>query len=66
MLVGARQLREGQRLAGGRVDQGDGATCHLLVVTKAEDKLVKDEAREQQAHANGEASIRAYLDKVVK
>ena len=36
------------------------------IIAKAEDKILKDEAREQQAHANGEASIRAYLDKVVK
>lgn len=36
------------------------------IIAKAEDKILKDEARERQAHANGEASIRAYLDKVVK
>ncbi|MEO4055665.1 RraA family protein [Solibacillus sp. CAU 1738] len=36
------------------------------VVAKAEDKLVKDEAREQEALHNGEQSIRAYLQKVIQ
>lgn len=36
------------------------------VITKAEEKLVIDEAREHEALHNGEQSIRAYLQKVVK
>ena len=34
------------------------------IVTAAEAKVEKDEAREQEAHANGRESIIAYLDKV--
>lgn len=34
------------------------------IVAAAEAKVEKDEAREQQAHANGRESIIAYLDKV--
>lgn len=36
------------------------------VIIKAEEKLVKDEAREHEALHNGEDSIRAYLAKVLK
>lgn len=36
------------------------------VVEKAEKKVQSDETREQEALHNGEASIRAYLQKVVK
>ena len=36
------------------------------IIIKAEEKLVKDEAREQEALHNGENSIRAYLAKVLK
>ncbi|MEG0472796.1 MAG: RraA family protein [Solibacillus sp.] len=36
------------------------------VIQAAEDKVAKDEIREQQALHNGEQSIRAYLAKVVK
>ena len=36
------------------------------VVDKAEKKVASDEAREQEALHDGEASIRAYLQKVVK
>lgn len=36
------------------------------VIEAAEQKVQKDEAREQEALHNGEESIRAYLEKVVK
>jgi regulator of RNase E activity RraA len=36
------------------------------VTEAAEEKVKKDEAREQEALHNGEESIRAYLSKVVK
>lgn len=36
------------------------------IIDKAEAKLQSDEQREQEAHANGITSIRAYLNKVVK
>ena len=36
------------------------------IIEAAEKKVVKDEAREQEALHNGEESIRAYLAKVVK
>lgn len=36
------------------------------VIEAAEAKVAKDEVREQEALHNGEASIRAYLAKVVK
>lgn len=36
------------------------------IVASAEEKVAKDEAREQEALHNGEESIRAYLAKVVK
>ena len=35
------------------------------IVTAAEAKVEKDEAREQEAHKNGKESIIAYLDKVL-
>ena len=35
------------------------------IVMAAEAKVEKDEAREQEAHANGKESIIAYLDKVI-
>ena len=35
------------------------------IVTAAEAKVIKDEAREQEAHKNGKESIIAYLDKVL-
>lgn len=35
------------------------------IVTAAEAKVKKDEAREQEAHENGKESIIAYLDKVL-
>ncbi len=44
------------------IPEGDEETIAAL----AEAKMVKDEAREKDALANGEESIRAYLEKVVK
>lgn len=40
-LVGAWQLQEWQPLTGGRVDQGDNATWHLLVVAQAENAVAR-------------------------
>lgn len=35
------------------------------VIEAAEEKMLKDEKRAQEAHANGKESILAYLDKVL-
>ena len=36
------------------------------IIEKAEEKVMMDEVREQEALRNGEESIRAYLAKVIK